>query len=363
MKKLLTLIIIALVIGSIWYLESQKVPRIPDSDSTLLPEVTVISNAVKDSRYEKAKEITTPDGFINTSGIKLNDEVGKKVVLIDFWTYSCINCQRTTPYLNAWYDKYRDSGLEIIGVHTPEFAFEKVLANVQEAVRKFGIQFPVVLDNDFSTWRAYRNQYWPRKYLVDIDGYIVFDHIGEGGYEETEKKIQELLAERNSRLNLALAIPSGFVNPETEKPMQGVSHETYFGASRNEFLANGKQFVLGEQEFTSPKALLNQLSLDGTWNITQEYAENRTANATIVFRYQASKVFFVASSEKPVKVSVRIDGKLVNEMAGEDVVNGMVTIQTDRLYRLIEDPSGFAEHILELEIADPGLRAFTFTFG
>jgi thiol-disulfide isomerase/thioredoxin len=133
-------------------------------------------------------------GYINThDGFRLSEIVGKKVVLVDFWTYSCINCQRTQPYLNAWYKKYKDAGLEIVGVHTPEFAFEKDRANVVAAVEKFGITYPVVQDNDYQTWGTYGNRYWPRKYLIDIDGYIVYDHIGEGGYEETEEKIQELL--------------------------------------------------------------------------------------------------------------------------------------------------------------------------
>jgi thiol-disulfide isomerase/thioredoxin len=144
-----------------------------------------------------APDISTPDGFINTDGkpITLAELRGKKVVLVSFWTFSCINCKRTLPYLNEWYSKYKDQGLEIVSIHTPEFAFEKVLKNVEDAVKVQGIQYPVVLDNDFSTWQAYGNQYWPRKYLLNKDGYIIYDHIGEGAYEETENRIKQALEE------------------------------------------------------------------------------------------------------------------------------------------------------------------------
>jgi cytochrome c biogenesis protein CcdA/thiol-disulfide isomerase/thioredoxin len=155
----------------------------------------------KEQFYPRYNEIVDPSGFVNTDPITIGELIGDKVVLIDFWTYSCINCQRTLPYLTSWYEKYRDTGLEIVGIHTPEFAFEKNTDNVIEAANKFGITYPIVLDNDYATWGAYKNQYWPHKYLIDIDGFIVYDHIGEGAYEETEAKIQELLEERSEVLD------------------------------------------------------------------------------------------------------------------------------------------------------------------
>jgi cytochrome c biogenesis protein CcdA/thiol-disulfide isomerase/thioredoxin len=161
--------------------------------------------ASKDSLYARSPEITNPSGFVNTAdkSITLKEFVGKKVVLVSFWTYSCINCQRTLPYLNTWYEKYKDQGLEIVSIHTPEFAYEKLQKNVEDEVfNTYSIQYPVVLDNDYSTWKAFGNRYWPRKYLIDVDGYIVYDHIGEGAYDETEKKIQEALKERAERLEL-----------------------------------------------------------------------------------------------------------------------------------------------------------------
>lgn len=193
-KKLLTVAIVILILGSIFWLEGRKVERPSDSESAesdIELSVDMSSEdriAEKAKKYERAKEISTPDAFINTDGIGVAEFIGKKVVLIDFWTYSCINCQRTLPYLNSWHQEYSDKGLVILGIHTPEFEFEKEYANVLRATEKFGVDYPVILDNDFSTWTAYENRYWPRKYLIDIDGFIVYDHIGEGSYDETEKK-------------------------------------------------------------------------------------------------------------------------------------------------------------------------------
>jgi cytochrome c biogenesis protein CcdA/thiol-disulfide isomerase/thioredoxin len=169
--------------------EVKKVPMAPVPD--------------RNNSFVLAPEIVNPSGFINTDGkpITLSEFTGKKVVLVSFWTYSCINCKRTLPYLNSWYEKYKDQGLEIVSIHTPEFAYERVLKNVEAQVfNTYDIKYPVVLDNDYSTWKAFGNRYWPRKYLIDIDGYIVYDHIGEGAYDETEDEIVEALKKRAERL-------------------------------------------------------------------------------------------------------------------------------------------------------------------
>ena len=170
------------IAGSIFYLQSSKLAP-PDqansaSDSTIKTTVETMTTKEKAAKYDRVHEIVNPQGFINTAPLKLADIAGKKIILVDFWTYSCINCQRTLPYLNAWYEKYKDQGLEIVGVHTPEFKFEQEIGNVTQAVKKYGIQYPVLLDNRYETWTAYGNRYWPRKYLIDIDGFIVYDHIG-----------------------------------------------------------------------------------------------------------------------------------------------------------------------------------------
>lgn len=303
-----------------------------------------------------APEISTPNGFINTGGepITLTELEGEKVVLLDIWTYSCINCQRTLPYLNDWYEKYSDQGLEIIGLHTPEFAFEQVEANVAKAVEEFGIKYPVVLDNDYSTWKALGNRYWPRKYLIDLDGNIIYDHIGEGAYEETEKEIQKALKVRMERLGESGTISSETTTVEAKKRSEGVeSPETYFGALRNEYLRNGDKGVSGEQVF--PVVIRgiepHRFYLQGTWNIQPEYAESVELSG-VTYEYKAKEVYLVASSEEPVTVTVVQDGVRVNT----------VTVQEDKLYVLVENPS-VGQHRLELTFSEPGVKIFAFTFG
>src|SRR3989338_8140642 len=223
-------------------------------------------------------EIAAPSGFVNTpstsSGqatpVTIGELVGKKVILVYFMTYSCINCQRTFPYLVAWYGKYKDRGLEIVGIHTPEFAFEKDIGNVREAMKGFGITYPIVLDNDYATWQAYGNQYWPIKYLIDIHGNIVYDHIGEGGYEETGMKTGELLMERarvlGDRMPAIDEKLAASLMPLGENAAQ--SPETYFVSFRNEYLANGTPGRGGDQVFSLPQTFARDaLYLGGTWAI------------------------------------------------------------------------------------------------
>ena len=364
------IIVVALVIGALVYVgEDTMNISLPENitDRTLTAEE-------KAARYVKAPELVEPDGYINTprlpSGvagpITLSELAGDKVVLLDIWTYSCINCQRTLPYLRAWHEKYRDEGLVIIGLHTPEFAFEKVLANVEKAVQGFQLTYPVVLDNEYKTWNAYGNNYWPRKYLIDIDGYIVYDHIGEGAYEETEKQIQKALAERAKRLGGEM--PDSRIAAENvvaPRPERVRSPETYFGAWRNENLGNGTAFAEGEQTLTIPERLVpDALYLGGSWKIEREYAESTSSGARIHFSYDSKDVYFVASAEEAVRIRVTRDGGAsLGEARGADVApDGIATIREDRLYRLIED-SDYAEHTIEIEILTPNLKAYTFTFG
>ncbi|OGG54009.1 hypothetical protein A2851_01760 [Candidatus Kaiserbacteria bacterium RIFCSPHIGHO2_01_FULL_53_29] len=327
--------------------------------STLTPEGKALV-------YPEAPELVLPDGYINTGGkpITIGEFKGKKVVLIDIWTYSCINCQRTLPYLKAWYEKYKNTGLEIIGVHTPEFAFEKLQKNVQTAVNGFGITYPVILDNEYRTWNAYGNQYWPRKYLVDIDGFIVYDHIGEGGYAETEMQIQKALAERAERLGLAM--PDIAVSQDVAEAGGRVrSPETYFGAWRNSNLGNGISGTRGPQTLTMSSRLQpNEFYLDGRWNFEEQYLENLSKGARIAFTYDAKDVYFVAAATAAVKIKVTRDGgEPLGTDRGADVdANGEATIHEDRLYKLIEG-ADYGTHTLEIEVEGVGLQAYTFTFG
>ncbi len=355
---------VIVILAIITVIEQSKPDR--SGGDTEVVSVAKDASFTKKMRYDQAKELAGISGYLNTGGeaIRIADLIGKKVIMVDFWTYSCINCQRTTPYLNAWYDKYRDQGLEIIGVHTPEFDFEKNKENVAQAIAKFGIAYPVVQDNDYATWRAYANRYWPRKYLIDIDGYIVYDHIGEGGYEETEKKIQELLRERAETLATEADISSDVADPDVDiaSSQRPGSPEIYFGAWRNEHFGNGKQSTEGVQTLTRPEKIsLNQLYLVGEWNITREYAESVSDDARVIFKFRAQDVFTVASADPEKEIQVLLDGVPVTVGAGMDVVNGKTTISDETLYRLIEADQS-SEHTLEM-IVPAGVQYYTFTFG
>ncbi len=376
--------VVAVLAGTIYFINLNSVkrtgsnegvkivPRITSEDEQIKKDVMpgkFFSAQEKSKRYEVAKEITTPDGFVNTDDkpITISSLIGKKVILVDFWTYSCINCQRTTPYLNSWYEKYKDKGLVIIGMHTPEFEFEKDYNNVKAAVEKFGIKFPVVLDNDFSTWTGYKNRSWPHKYLIDIDGYIIYDHIGEGAYEETEQKIQEALAERMAVLGEAGTVDLP-VTKEVVVESGSRSPETYFGSARNQFFSNGLSGVSGNQDnLVIPTRLkIHSLYLSGGWNISDEFSENSSINAAIVYKYVGKSVFFVSQADKEAIVEVLLDEKPLGAEAGEDIIKTpdgktVMKIKEARLYKIIQGNNS-ETHTLKLIIQKPGLKAFTFTF-
>ena len=344
---------------------------VPTSATTLTTTLSIAPKTAEASaprvpRGNPYKEIVRPSGFVNipstSSGqagvITIGELVGKKVILVDFLTYSCINCQRTFPYLNAWYEKYKDQGLEIVGIHTPEFAFERNIENVREAMRGFGITHPIVLDNDYATWNAYGNRYWPRKYLIDIYGNIAYDHIGEGAYEETEMKIRELLAERANVLKADMKEIDDGLASSSIAPVEVTtrSPETYFGSLRNEYLANGAPGQQGEKIFSLPGTFQRDaLYLGGEWNITPEYAESVSADAELVYRYYAKEVYIVAESSIPVEVEILQDGNAVEG-------NGVVTVHESKLYTLIRNGKA-GEHILKLRVRGAGVRLYAFTFG
>ncbi len=325
----------------------------PEHVAQTAAPASALTLAQKAARYATASELVSPDAYLNTNGKPITlASLRGKVVLLDFWTYSCINCQRTLPYLKAWYAKYKGQGLVVLGVHTPEFAFEHLEANVAVALQQFGLTYPVVLDNEYQTWNAYGNQYWPHEYVIDMDGYIVHDHIGEGAYDETEAAIQAALAERAARLKMDEAIATSTV-AITPADLSGVgSPETYFGSARNRYLANGTPGTAGTQTFTLPASPApNALYLGGTWDIAPEYAVPKDG-AAVLYRYQAKNVYLVAAADAPVKVEVREDGTLVRT----------VTVSASMLYPLIENGVA-SEHTLELRVKGTGLKLYTFTFG
>jgi thiol-disulfide isomerase/thioredoxin len=341
-------------------------PIVAGGTPTAVGGVPHSANYIADkSKYPPAKELVSPDAFINTGGqpLTIGSLIGKKVILVDFWTYSCINCQRTIPYIEAWYQKYQGSGLVVIGVHTPEFAFEKILSNVQAAVKQFGITYPVALDSEYNTWNAYGNNYWPEEYLIDIDGLVREHNIGEGNYTETEQNIQKLLIERNQALGLSTPIPTGHVN--INEAINTGSPESYFDWSRNQYLGNGTKQMSGVQKFTAPSGNppANTYYLNGTWNIANESASNTTDGATITYTYDATNVYFVASAAPGVTITVLRDGQPVGAEAGADVnAQSQVQIGAARLYKLIAEPSE-GKHTMTIIVHGTGLNAFTLDFG
>lgn len=308
--------------------------------------------------YPRYREITDPAGFVNTGEFKLADMVGKKVILLDFMTYSCINCQRTFPYLRAWYDKYKDAGLEIVAIHTPEFAFEKKRENVIAAFKQFGLTFPAVLDNDYGTWNAWGNNYWPHKYLIDIDGSVRYDHIGEGAYEETEEMIKTLLKERAKKLGSDTDILGSVSKDVPKNAVEASSAETYFGAYRNStFFGNGTGGMVYEKDFTLPDKLsAGYFYLGGKWIIDQQYIESE-GESILAFPYNTKTVYLVAESQNGGRVQVQ------NKVKGqENIVNvSSIDIGLATLYTVIGNKE--RESGTMLIKADKGVRLYSLTFG
>jgi cytochrome c biogenesis protein CcdA/thiol-disulfide isomerase/thioredoxin len=314
-------------------------------------------------------EIKDPSGFVNSDPFKLADLVGKKVILLDFIDYSCINCERTFPYLEEWYKKYGPDGFAVVAIHTPEFSFEKDQNNVAAAAKQFGLTFPIVLDNDYATWNAYQNEYWPHKYLIDIHGNIIYDHIGEGSYDQTEAEIvkqlniaRQYLGEPGTVTEATTSLPSDYT-VNTESP------ETYFGTMRNEYFANGTPGAAGEKTYTMPSASAtlspNEFYLGGDWDIEEQYAENKSASSSISYEFDAENMYFVAASTNgtPVTATILIDGKPIPpQWQGADVVNGTLTITGSRLYSVFTS-SIMGQHRIDIIFNNPGVQAYTFTFG
>ena len=289
-----------------------------------------------------------------------------KVVVVDFWTYSCINCVRTFPYVRAWAETYKDDGLVVVGVHTPEFAFEKDPANVRDAVRRFGLPYPVVLDNDFAVWRAYKNKYWPAHYFIDARGRIRHIHFGEGEYAQSEQIIRQLLREagRDPGAGMAKVTGSG---AEAARGQTVGSPETYLGSSRARGFASPEGLLEDADRTYSASALTrNQWALSGSWLIRPEYAEARQAGGKLSYRFQARDLHLVMGSVggRPARFRVTIDGRAPGKDAGSDIdASGLGRIDGQRLYQLIRQSDGAGEHLFEIEFLDPGAQAFAFTFG
>jgi cytochrome c biogenesis protein CcdA/thiol-disulfide isomerase/thioredoxin len=321
-------------------------------------ELTNLGNSDNSGTFQAkptAPELIQGGQWYNSNPLKLSDQKGK-VVLVDFWTYTCINCIRTLPYLSNWWDKYHDQGLVIVGVHSPEFEFEKDASNVQKAINDFQIKYPVMQDNDFATWRAYKNRYWPAKYLIDKNGVIRYTHFGEGDYDETEKMIQLLLNEDSEvKVNESIANPKYDINSRTP--------ELYLGSDRIQYFASPEAIKVGIQsQYSKPNSLPNNFfAYEGLWTLENEYA-TPASGAKLHLNFSAKEVFIVARPKNnSCLMNIKIDGRY--EYLGEDSSNeGNVNVDSDRLYKIIKlDTPG--QHLLLIEFLDDNCEIFAFTFG
>jgi len=315
-----------------------------------------LANLTTLPNYGKAPDFISGGEWFNSNPLTISSLKGK-VVLVDFWTYTCINCQRTLPYLKDWYEKYKDDGLVIVGVHTPEFEFEKNAENVEEAIKDFELKYPIVQDNNYATWNAYSNRYWPAKYLVDKDGFIRYFHFGEGDYDLTEKAIQDLLGDTAA----VQTIDNSGYEIESKTP------ELYLGYSRIQYLSSPEEIQKDKSAlYSSPQ---NQdpstFAYQGTWMIGKEYALPEKGSS-LVLNFEAKNVFLVMRPrEKNIsgKANLKLNGKPVPKtVQGEDVIEGAVQITKDKLYKLIRLEKA-EKGQLEIEFLDNNIQVFAFTFG
>jgi thiol-disulfide isomerase/thioredoxin len=299
--------------------------------------------------------------WLNTGAPLSIKELKGKVVLVDFWTYTCINCLRTLPHVTAWYNKYKDNGFVVVGVHTPEFQFEHKTNNVLDAIKMYNISYPVAQDNDYATWNNFNNEYWPAEYLIDAKGIIRRTHFGEGEYDQMETAIRELLKENGQTL-------SGVVNNLPDQtPGEELSPETYLGSGRMEYYYKEGKLESGEKVFKlANEPDRDSFSFGGDWNIKDEYAI-AVKNAELNYKFVAGKVFLVlrpGNTAAIQRVKIYLDGKVVDSTnAGDDVQNGEITVNSDRLYNLVNLRGKPGNHILLLQFETTGIEAFAFTFG
>jgi cytochrome c biogenesis protein CcdA/thiol-disulfide isomerase/thioredoxin len=346
-------------------LEQRLVDRFHPAKKIVLNQTVDVSGA----EPAVAPDLSGATAWINSPPLTLESLRGK-VVLVDFWTYSCINCLRTLPYIKAWDEKYKASGLVIIGVHTPEFPFEKDEGNVRKAVKDLGLVYPVPMDNDYKIWRSFNNEYWPADYFIDATGKIRFHHFGEGSYEESEGWIRTLLEEANHTPLPAnetkIAASSVEAAPDTNDIR---SPETYVGYERAEnFASPGGLNQDDPQLYQTPAGLkLNQWALAGKWKDQDQFATSLTPGASISFRFHARDLHLVLGPDSegtPVRFRVTIDGQAPGANHGVDTDgDGYGVVTGNRLYQLIRQQGSIMDRTFRIEFLVPGVRAYSFTFG
>ena len=300
------------------------------------------------------------DKWLNTDAPISIASLKGKVVLVDFWTYSCINCIRTLPHITNWYDKYQGDGFVVIGVHTPEFQFEHDTNNVLNAIKMNNINYPVAQDNEYATFSNYHNEYWPAEYLIDANGNVRRTDFGEGQYDQMEMAIQALLKEAGQNVTAPITslpdqTPQGYTSPET-----------YLGSARMQYYFPGGSLGNGTQTFSlANNPSRDSFSYGGTWTIANEYA-TAGSNATLDYNFTANKVYIILSlgNSNTAMVKVYLDGNVISpSQAGTDIKGGIITVDSDRLYNIVDLQGKKGNHVLKLEFQTPGTQAYTFTFG
>jgi thiol-disulfide isomerase/thioredoxin len=364
-SEIKTAIILAVVIGvgitaiSIAFssLDQATVSNVSQKDSSQIDK----------SGFKMAPDLVGIAHYLNTTPEELAQDMKGKVILYDIWTYSCINCIRTLPYITAWDEKYSDQGLLVIGIHSPEFEFEKDPENVKMAIAKHGIKYPVVMDNDMETWKAFENRYWPRKYIADYEGYIRYDHIGEGGYQEAEKVIQQLLKERSDALGIQMTSDSSLVDIKEFEHTLFRTPELYFGY---QFAQNRNQ--LGSEEGFQPEKTVTYQDTEkidlhkfypvGTWKNNEDNMELVSDTGEIKLLYNAKEVNIVTANN--AELEVYLDGEPLHEQySGKDIRSGnTLTVSESGLYNIISSDES-STHTLDIKVKGPGFQIFTFTFG
>ena len=369
-NKLLVAGVLAIAIGApiAGLVEETHVPQPLTLTGLRVPFLHGSSDAPMPAQAELAS-LERANAWINSSPLTASDLRGK-VVLIDFWTYTCINWLRTLPYVRAWAEKYKDQGLVVIGVHAPEFAFEKDVGNVRRAVKDQRVDYPVAVDSEHVIWRAFRNQYWPALYFIDAQGRVRHHHFGEGSYEQSEMIIQELLAEAGKsgfEREPVMVDGRGFEAAADWRSLK--SPENYVGYERTENFASPGGAVLDKPHaYALPARLrLNEWALSGDWTVKNHAVALNKPNGSIAYRFHARDLHLVmgpATPGTPVKFRVLIDGKPPGAAHGGDVdEQGHGTVTEQRLYQLIRQSGPIADRQFEIEFLGAGAEAFAFTFG
>lgn len=336
--------------------------------STSAPTPTSVTGVASNANQSDLFNANTPapafaptTQWLNTPKPLTLQDLKGKVVLVDFWTYTCINCIRTLPHITSWYDKYQNQGFVVIGVHTPEFAFEQNTGNVENAIKQDNIHYPVVQDNNYATWNNYQNNYWPAEYLIDQSGTIRRTDFGEGEYDQMEMAIQTLLKDGGHNVNTSLD-----TNPDLT-PQGTISPETYLGTDRMQYYyPYGNVGQNGQQTFTlTPSIPQNSFSLGGQWNITGASATTGK-DATLNYHFVAADVYITLQpgSSSNEQIKIYLDGKPIDaSQAGQDVENGVVTLDGARLYSIVDLQGQTEDHTVTFAFQTPGVQVFTLTFG